>query len=60
MTRTVDHPTMEEMDLYLRRARRARSEAITETGHWLGCKIRAAYTAIAHPRRNSPHGSATA
>jgi len=62
MTRTIEHPTFEEMDMdmYLRRARHARSEAIAETGHWLSVKIRTAVDAIFHPHRSTPHGPAAA
>ncbi len=60
MTSTFEHPTMEEMDLYLRRARHARSQALADTGHWLSVKIRAAIDAILHPHHPTPHGPAAA
>lgn len=56
MNRTFEHPTIEEMDVYLRRARHARSEAFAETGRRLGVKIRAAVDAILHPHHPAPHG----
>lgn len=58
MTRTFEYPTPEEMDLYLRRARHARSQAFVDFGHWLAVKIRAAFDAVAHPRQHTPHGPA--
>lgn len=60
MTRTFEHPTSQEMDMYLRRARHARSEAIAETGHWLSVKFRAAINAIFHSRHPTPHRPAAA
>ncbi len=60
MTQTFEHPTTEEMDLYLRRARQARSQALVDTAHWLGAKIHAAFEAIAHPNHPTPHGPAAA
>ena len=60
MTHNFEHPTIEEMDLYLRRARHARSQAFADTGHWLAVKIRSVIDALAHPRRSTPHGPAAA
>ena len=60
MSNTFEYPTKEEMDLYVRRARHARSQAFVDSGHWLSEKIRAAYDAIAHPNHGTPHGPATA
>lgn len=60
MTDTLQHPTIEEMDLYLRRARQARSQAFVDLGHWLSVKIRAAFDAIMHPHHTTPHGPAAA
>ena len=60
MPRTSNYPTQEEMDLYLRRARHARSQAFAEAGRWVGVKIRAAIDAIVHPHHPTPHGPAAA
>lgn len=60
MTRPYEHPTIEEMDLYLRRARHARNQAFVDTGHWLAAKFRAAVHPILHPNHPTPHGPAAA
>ncbi len=60
MTRTFEYPTPEEMDLHLRRARHARSQAFVDTGHWLRAKIRGAVDAVFHPHHPRPHGPAAA
>ena len=60
MTREFNHPTIEEMDQHLRRARRARSQALVDTGHWFAARFRAAVDAIVHAYRDTPHGPAQA
>jgi hypothetical protein len=35
MTRHVDHPTLEDIDMYMRRAREERAAAFAAVGRWL-------------------------
>lgn len=55
-----DYLSPAEMELCMRRARHARSEAFAEMGRWLITKFRAAFGAIAHPQPSTPHGPAAA
>ncbi len=55
-----DYLSPAEMELCMRRARHARSEAFAETGRWLITKIRAAFGAIARSHPSTPHGPAAA
>jgi hypothetical protein len=55
-----DYLSPAEMDLCMRRARHARSEAFAETGRWLITKIRAAFDALFHSHHATPHGPAAA